>query len=126
MSMQGTPPSGRADLGGGAAIRSLLADRLVAELTSSRVRVLIGKGLPFLEGTGPDLRLVHEGTEPFASGLLQPCCTLDAAARHEVALTSGGCAPIVPSIRREPPSALWVDHVSSSPHLPCRCHARLR
>jgi hypothetical protein len=44
----------------------------------TRVPVLIGEGLPLFGGTGPDLRLVHEGTQAFPSGLVQSRYILNA------------------------------------------------
>lgn len=70
----------RAYVDGGAVIRSCLAEGLVQEIVLSRVPVLIGTGLPLFGGTGPDLRLRHESTRAFPSGLVQSRYLRDAAA----------------------------------------------
>jgi dihydrofolate reductase len=63
---------------GGAVIRSFLAEGLITEMILTRVPVLIGEGLPLFGGTGLDLRLVHEGTQAFPSGLVQSRYILNA------------------------------------------------
>lgn len=61
----------RAYVDGGAVIRSFLREDLIVELTVTRAPVLIGKGLPLFGAIGRDVRLVHEETQAFASGLVQ-------------------------------------------------------
>jgi dihydrofolate reductase len=65
---------------GGAVIRSFLVEGLIEELIVTRAPVLIGEGLPLFGATGRDLRLVHQGTEAFPSGLVQSRYSLAQAA----------------------------------------------
>ncbi len=56
---------------GGATIRSCLAEGMIEDLTLTRIPVLIGQGIPLFGALGADIRLRHEGTRAFASGLVQ-------------------------------------------------------
>lgn len=61
----------RAYVDGGAVIRSFLAEGLIEDVILTRAPVLIGDGLPLFGETGRDLRLVHQNTQAFPSGLVQ-------------------------------------------------------
>lgn len=65
---------------GGAVIRSCLAEGLIEEVILTRAPVLIGEGRPLFGAAGRDLRLVHEATEAFPSGLVQSRYSLAQAA----------------------------------------------
>ncbi|MFZ8942647.1 MAG: dihydrofolate reductase family protein [Gemmobacter sp.] len=56
---------------GGATIRSCLEAGLVADMVITRIPVLIGQGVPLFGPQRADIRLRHEGTRAFASGLVQ-------------------------------------------------------
>lgn len=70
----------RAYVDGGAVIRSFLNEGLIEEVILTRAPVLIGDGLPLFGATTRDLRLVHEATETFPSGLVQSRYSLAPAA----------------------------------------------
>jgi dihydrofolate reductase len=70
----------RAYVDGGAVIRSCLDEGLIEEVILTRAPVLIGEGLPLFGATTRDLRLVHEATEAFPSGLVQSRYRLPQAA----------------------------------------------
>ena len=61
----------RAYVDGGAVIRSCLAEGLIEDVILTRAPVLIGTGRPLFGSLEQDLRLVHQGTEAFPSGLVQ-------------------------------------------------------
>ena len=61
----------RAYVDGGKVIRSCLAEGLIEDLILTRAPVLIGTGRPLFGSLEQDLRLVHQGTEAFPSGLVQ-------------------------------------------------------
>jgi dihydrofolate reductase len=65
---------------GGAVIRSFLAEGLIEEVILTRAPVLIGEGLPLFGATARDLRLIHEATQAFPSGLVQSRYSLAQAA----------------------------------------------
>lgn len=65
---------------GGQVIRAFLTEGLIEEIVLTRAPVLIGEGLPLFGTLGRDLRLRHEGTESFPSGLVQSRYVLGAAA----------------------------------------------
>jgi dihydrofolate reductase len=65
---------------GGAVIRSFLAEGLIEEVILTRAPVLIGGGLPLFGATARDLRLIHEATQAFPSGLVQSRYSLAQAA----------------------------------------------
>lgn len=56
---------------GGAVIRSFLRAGLISHITLTRVPVVIGDGLPLFGASGLDLRLSHQATRWFPSGLVQ-------------------------------------------------------
>ncbi len=56
---------------GGATIRSCLEAGLVADMVITRIPVLIGQGVPLFGPQRADIRLRHEETRAFASGLVQ-------------------------------------------------------
>ena len=55
---------------GGAVIRGFLAAGLVERLTLTRVPVILGKGIPLFDGTGPEVALELEESRAFPSGLV--------------------------------------------------------
>lgn len=61
----------RAYVDGGAVIRSCLAVGLIKDAILTRAPVLIGTGRPLFGPLDRDLRLVHERTQAFPSGLVQ-------------------------------------------------------
>lgn len=56
---------------GGAVIQSFLRDGLIEDMVISRVRVLIGEGLPSFGALDADVALEHLETTSFPSGLVQ-------------------------------------------------------
>jgi dihydrofolate reductase len=70
----------RAYVDGGAVIRSCLAENLIEEVILTRAPVLIGRGLPLFGASERDLRLVHQATQAFPSGLVQSRYSLARAA----------------------------------------------
>lgn len=61
----------RAYIDGGRVIQSFLRAGLIADLVITRVPVLLGQGRSLFGASGPEIALVHEQTESFASGLVQ-------------------------------------------------------
>lgn len=61
----------RACIDGGRLISSFLQAGLISSLTLSRIPILLGTGLPLFSGLSRDIRLEHESTEAYASGLVQ-------------------------------------------------------
>jgi dihydrofolate reductase len=68
-------------LDGGVTIQQFLAERLVDELTVTRLPVLLGSGRPLFGRLPSDLPLRHLGTRAFANGYVQSRY----APAHEVA-----------------------------------------
>jgi dihydrofolate reductase len=65
---------------GGTTIQSFLRDRLIDELTVTRVPVLIGEGISLFGPTGRDIKLRHISTRTFPSGWAQSKYGVDNAA----------------------------------------------
>ncbi|MBQ2261010.1 MAG: dihydrofolate reductase [Loktanella sp.] len=61
----------RAYIDGGKLIQSFLAASLIADLTLTRVPVLLGQGIPLFGRLPKERALMHQGTRTFASGLVQ-------------------------------------------------------
>src|SRR4051812_4024293 len=62
---------GRVYVDGGRTVHVFLRAGLIADLTLSRVPVLIGTGLTPFGELAADIRLEHEGTRTFAGGMVQ-------------------------------------------------------
>lgn len=56
---------------GGEVIRSFLKEGFVESIVVSRVPVLIGRGVPLFGDLEGDVKLVHEGTRSWESGVVQ-------------------------------------------------------
>ncbi len=56
---------------GGQLIQSFLKEDLIAELTITRVPILLGNGLPLFGPLPRDVKFVHVSTTAFPSGLVQ-------------------------------------------------------
>ncbi|QDL92359.1 dihydrofolate reductase [Paroceanicella profunda] len=56
---------------GGRVVQSFLRAGLISEMTLSRIPVLIGAGIPLFGPLSGDLRLEHQETRAFPSGLVQ-------------------------------------------------------
>ena len=56
---------------GGAVIRHFLAHELIDDMTISIVPTLLGQGIPLFGPEVPELRLQLQGSEAYASGLVQ-------------------------------------------------------
>lgn len=56
---------------GGKTIQSFLQAGLIDEMTITRVPILLGEGIPLFGPLAQDVRLQHESTISFASGLVQ-------------------------------------------------------
>ena len=65
---------------GGTTIQSFLRDRLMDELTVTRVPILIGEGISLFGPTGRDIKLRHISTKAFPSGFVQSKYRVDNAA----------------------------------------------
>lgn len=65
---------------GGTTIQSFLRDRLIDELTVTRLPVLIGEGISLFGPTGRDIKLRHISTKAFPSGFVQSKYRVDDAA----------------------------------------------
>jgi dihydrofolate reductase len=71
---------------GGMTIQSFLQAGLIQDMIITRVPVLIGAGIPLFGPLAQDIRLRHESTRSFASGLVQSRYTLLDAARIETGI----------------------------------------
>lgn len=58
-------------LDGGQLIQSFLREKLVSDLTITRIPVLIGEGLPLFGAMGRDIDLKHTGTQSWPNGFVQ-------------------------------------------------------
>ncbi|MBN8219445.1 MAG: dihydrofolate reductase family protein [Spirochaetes bacterium] len=58
-------------LDGGRLIQSFLREKLVTDLTITRIPVLIGEGLPLFGALGHDIDLRHTGTQSWSNGFVQ-------------------------------------------------------
>ena len=56
---------------GGVTIQRFLREGLIQRLIITRVPVLIGQGIPLFGALGKDIRLEHEQTQTYASGLVK-------------------------------------------------------
>ena len=56
---------------GGAVIRQFLGDGLIDDITLSIIPVILGDGIRLFDGGGPERRLRLQGSQAFASGLVQ-------------------------------------------------------
>jgi dihydrofolate reductase len=56
---------------GGVVIQSFLREGLIDDVTLSIIPVVLGDGIPLFGGGGPGRRLRLQGTQAFASGLVQ-------------------------------------------------------
>ena len=56
---------------GGRVIQSFLRDGLISDMVITRVPVLLGKGQPLFGALESDIRLRHEATRAYPSGLVQ-------------------------------------------------------
>ncbi len=56
---------------GGLAVQAFLRDGLLDDITLSTVPVLLGAGRPLFGVLSADVRLVHQSTQAFATGLVQ-------------------------------------------------------
>lgn len=56
---------------GGKTIQSFLGANLIQEITITRIPVLLGEGIPLFGPLAGDIKLRHESTKAFDSGLVQ-------------------------------------------------------
>ncbi len=61
----------RAYIDGGRLIRAFLSEGLIADITLTRLPVLIGEGIPLFGPVGGDIPLRHRSTRSYPSGLVQ-------------------------------------------------------
>ncbi len=79
---QGHP---RVYIDGGRTIQQFLAAGLIRRLVISRLPMLLGEGIPLFGALSADVRLRHEATESFPTGLVQSSYRIDRPAGPEVA-----------------------------------------
>lgn len=70
---------------GGQVIQAFLRAGLIAELTLTRVPVLLGEGIPLFGPTGRDVALVHRRTRVLEAGLVQSVYDVDPRSRRSSA-----------------------------------------
>ena len=56
---------------GGKTIQSFLHDRLITDLTITKIPILLGEGMPLFGNTGHDMKLKHIKTEAYPSGFVK-------------------------------------------------------
>jgi dihydrofolate reductase len=61
----------RVYIDGGKTIQAFLQEGLIAEMIITRIPILIGTGLPLFGPTEKDIKLKHQSTKSFPSGLVQ-------------------------------------------------------
>ena len=61
----------RAYVDGGRVIQSFLMAGLIADMVITHVPILLGRGRSLFGASGPEIALIHEQSESFASGLVQ-------------------------------------------------------
>jgi len=62
---------------GGQVIQAFLRAGLIEDMVVTQVPILLGDGLPLFGRTDSDIRLTHQETRSFASGLVQSRFTVD-------------------------------------------------
>ncbi|NHR06595.1 dihydrofolate reductase [Chromobacterium haemolyticum] len=65
---------------GGRLVSAFLRAGLLDQLILNRVPVLLGAGIPLFSGLDDDIRLQHQSTRAYASGLLQSSYSINRAA----------------------------------------------